>query len=78
MNSLEISLLLNIRTVATLGDLMFLSIVIFGMKEFQVSASGAIQGHHGPLILLTHFMDNMIKFKTCFDSRLMPNSYPAE
>ena len=25
------------------------SIVMFGMKEFYVSASGAIQGHHGPL-----------------------------
>ena len=26
----------------------FPSIVMFGMKGFYVSASGAIQGHHGP------------------------------
>ena len=24
---------------------------MFGMKEFHISASGAIQGHHGPLVL---------------------------
>ena len=28
----------------------FPSIVIFGMMGFYVSASGAIQGHHGPLV----------------------------
>ena len=28
----------------------FPSIVMFGMKGFYVSASGAIQGHHGPLV----------------------------
>ena len=28
----------------------FPSIVMFDMKGFQVSASGAIQGHHGPLV----------------------------
>ena len=26
------------------------STVMFGMKGFPVSASGAIQGHHGPLV----------------------------
>ena len=30
----------------------FPSNVMFGMNGFQVSASGAIQGHHGPLVLL--------------------------
>ena len=25
---------------------------MFGMNEFHVSASGAIQGHHGPLVVL--------------------------
>ena len=30
----------------------FPSIVMFGMKEFHVSASGAIQGCHGPLVVL--------------------------
>ena len=28
----------------------FSSNVMFGMNEFHVSASGAIQGHHGPLV----------------------------
>ena len=28
----------------------FPSNVLFGMNEFHVSASGAIQGHHGPLV----------------------------
>ena len=28
----------------------FPSIVMFDMKGFHVSASGAIQGHHGPLV----------------------------
>ena len=34
----------------------FPSIVMFGMKGFHISACGAIQGHHGPLvrILLTY------------------------
>ena len=30
----------------------FPSYVMFGMNGFQVSASGAIQGHHGPLVQL--------------------------
>ena len=30
----------------------FPSNVMFGMNEFHVSASGAIQGHHGPLVFL--------------------------
>ena len=25
---------------------------MFGMNEFHVSASGAIQGHHGPLVYI--------------------------
>ena len=29
----------------------FQSNVMFGMNRFHVSASGAIQGHHGPLVL---------------------------
>ena len=31
----------------------FPSNVMFGMNGFHVSASGAIQGHHGPLVLNT-------------------------
>ena len=39
----------------------FPSNVMFGMNGFHISASGAIQGHHGPLVylseeLLTVFM----------------------
>ena len=29
----------------------FPSNVMFGMNGFHVSASGAIQGHHGPLVV---------------------------
>ena len=31
----------------------FPSNVMFGMNGFHVSASGAIQGHHGPLVFFT-------------------------
>ena len=34
----------------------FPSNVMFGMNGFHVSASGAIQGHHGPLV----FLDSVI------------------
>ena len=35
----------------------FPSNVMFGMNGFRVSASGAIQGHHGPLVIsFHHFM----------------------
>ena len=30
----------------------FPSIVMFGVKGFYVSASGVIQGHHDPLVIL--------------------------
>ena len=30
----------------------FPSNVMFGMNGFHISASGAIQGHHGPLVYL--------------------------
>ena len=56
--SCEIFLLLKIRTMATnfspcKGSYVlnqFPSNVMFGMNGFHVSASGAIQGHHGPLV----------------------------
>ena len=32
----------------------FPSIVMFGMKGFYISASGAIQGHHGPRVSVCH------------------------
>ena len=58
----EIFLVLNIGTMAnnfspSLGSYVlnqFSCIVMFGMR-FYVSASGAIQGHHGPLVtFVTH------------------------
>ena len=60
MKSCEIFLLLKIRTMATnfspcKGSYVlnqFPSNVMFGMNGFHVSASGAIQGHHGPLVHL--------------------------
>ena len=37
----------------------FPSNVMFGMNGFHVSASGAIQGHHGPLVFLEHSIFGM-------------------
>ena len=34
----------------------FPSNVMFGMNGFHVSASGAIQGHHGPLVFELDFL----------------------
>ena len=36
----------------------FPSNVMFGMYGFHVSASGAIQGHHGPLVQQTEYPCN--------------------
>ena len=40
----------------------FPSNVMFGMNGFHVSASGAIQGHHGPLVtfLKYRFFENTV------------------
>ena len=38
----------------------FPSNVMFGMNGFHVSASGAIQGHHGPLVLSFTLLNNKI------------------
>ena len=51
--------MLKIRTMATNFSLckgsyvlnQFPSNVMFGMNGFHVSASGAIQGHYGPLVM---------------------------
>ena len=68
----EIFLLLNIKTMATNFSPsewsyvlnQFPRIVIFGMKGFYVLASGVIQGHHGPLVVLIHtFSKNKAKQK---------------
>ena len=46
----------------------FPSNVMFGMNGFHVSASGAIQGHHGPLVFMClqyKSLENTV-FSTCF------------
>ena len=43
----------------------FPSNVMFGMNGFHVSASGVIQGHHGPLVIKSHQMMLHAKYE-CF------------
>ena len=38
----------------------FPSNVMFGMNGFHVSASGVIQGHHGPLVSICHRIENIV------------------
>ena len=40
----------------------FPSNVMFGMNGFHVSASGAIQGHHGPLVILSSCLQLVLFF----------------
>ena len=42
----------------------FPSNVMFGMNGFHVSASGAIQGHHGPLVSKGFFL-KAVKTRDC-------------
>ena len=42
----------------------FPSNVMFGMNGFHVSASGAIQGHHGPLVF-SYGYSNFVSFQSC-------------
>ena len=42
----------------------FPSNVMFGMNGFHLSASGAIQGHHGPLVHLFHFVADLLMTKS--------------
>ena len=46
----------------------FPSIVMSGMKGFHVSASGAIQGHHGPLVGEPTCSDQDIVFRKSLQS----------
>ena len=41
----------------------FPSNVMFGMNGFHVSASGAIQGHHGPLVFTIRQMYRLLAVK---------------
>ena len=46
----------------------FPSNVMFGMNGFHVSASGAIQGHHGSLVCTTHSdKSNIVLCTTNYD-----------
>ena len=38
----------------------FPSNVMFGMNGFHVSASGAIQGHHGPLVFFSALFSKVV------------------
>ena len=40
----------------------FPSNVMFGMNEFHISASGAIQGHHGPLVYFNSTLKCRLQF----------------
>ena len=44
----------------------FPSNVMFGMNGFHVSASGAIQGHHGPLVFDNTRLFSFGKFRVFF------------
>ena len=79
-------LLLKIRTMATKfspckGSYVlnqFPSNVMFGMNGFHLSASGAIQGHHGPLVSSlserNHYSSKNLLSKIVFNySRSSPN-----
>ena len=45
----------------------FPSNVMFGMNGFHVSASGAIQGHHGPLVYYNRWFQDFVSvsFQSC-------------
>ena len=43
----------------------FPSNVMFGMNGFHVSASGAIQGHHGPLVIVYHAPHSRVLVPAC-------------
>ena len=53
----------------------FPSNVMFGMNGFHVSASGAIQGHHGPLVcVFTPFNNLFFRPFVCLSGLI--SSYP--
>ena len=54
----------------------FPSNVMFGMNGFHVSASGAIQGHHGPLVpfptMFSNHLENLLPSSTdCLQTLLV-------
>ena len=49
----------------------FPSNVMFGMNGFHVSASGAIQGHHGPLVMFLLPSNKPTTFLDCLGPSLV-------
>ena len=49
----------------------FPSNVMFGMNGFHVSASGAIQGHHGPLVMFLLPPNKPTTFLDCLGPSLV-------
>ena len=49
----------------------FPSNVMFGMNGFHVSASGAIQGHHGPLVWKVNHFPNKPWFLRAYNTSLL-------
>ena len=50
----------------------FPSNVMFGMNGFHVSASGAIQGHHGPLVLWSIGQNSHVRASDLENEQLFP------
>ena len=50
----------------------FPSNVMFGMNGFHVSASGAIQGHHGPLVSLVRVENILGKQENAVYQQFLP------
>ena len=54
----------------------FPSKVMFGMNGFHVSASGAIQGHHGPLVFVWIFIHDYFCKYALLSSDIIYHSIP--
>ena len=51
----------------------FPSNVMFGMNGFHVSASGAIQGHHGPLVFSSSDVVTDVMEQSCLLQNTLPH-----
>ena len=56
----------------------FPSDVMFGMNGFHVSASGAIQGHHGPLVCVSTSCDRSLQSPRVTRYRVLGGSRTSE
>ena len=55
----------------------FPSNVMFGMNGFHISASGAIQGHHGPLVSFPTMYSTFAKTEVIFGAKFNSSSANA-